>query len=113
MAILIKRVYEAGGREDGFRILVDRLWPRGISKERAKLDLWMKEVAPSDALRKWFSHKPERWAGFVKRYRAELREKKALLSRIRELEREKGTITLVFGARDVLLNNAAALKKVL
>lgn len=112
--IRIKRVYEEPAKEDGYRILVDRLWPRGLSKERAKVDLWMKEIAPSDALRKWFGHEPERWAAFVKRYRAELEKKKPLLKEVKRLEREQGSVTLLYGRKDEKQNQAvliaAALK---
>ncbi|HYB93183.1 MAG TPA: DUF488 family protein, partial [archaeon] len=75
----IKRIYEKPEREDGYRILVDRLWPRGLSKDKAKIDLWMKEIAPSDETRKWFSHDPRKWEEFKKRYKNELKDKKNLL----------------------------------
>jgi uncharacterized protein YeaO (DUF488 family) len=113
MMIRIKRVYELAGEEDGFRILVDRLWPRGISKEKAKVDLWLKEVAPSNKLRKWFSHDPAKWSEFKKRYAEELASKQALLMEIRQMEKEKGTVTLLYSARDVERNNAVALKAIL
>ena len=105
----IKRVYNEPEKDDGFRILVDRLWPRGLSKEKAKVDLWMKEVAPSNELRKWFSHDPEKWEDFKKRYEKELKDKENLLSKIRELEREKGIITLLYSAKEENDNNAVAL----
>ena len=108
--IKIKRVYEAAAEDDGFRILVDRLWPRGISKEKAKIDLWLKEVAPSNELRKWFSHDPTRWEAFKKKYAKELAAKQSLLKEIRQMEKEKGTVTLLYSARDVEHNNAVALK---
>jgi len=111
--IKIKRIYESAAEEDGFRILVDRLWPRGIKKEKAKIDLWLKEVAPSDELRKWFSHEPEKWEEFKKRYAKELAANQPLLKEIRQLEEEKGTVTLLYSARDVEHNNAVALKAVL
>ena len=110
----IKRVYEEPAKEDGYRILVDRLWPRGLTKERAKVDLWLKEIAPSDALRKWFGHEAEKWAEFVKRYRAELGNKKDLLKEVKRLERAHGAVTLLFGRKDEKQNQAvliaAALK---
>lgn len=111
--IRIKRIYEQVAEEDGFRILVDRLWPRGLSKEKAKVDLWMKEVAPSGELRKWFSHDPAKWAEFKKKYGKELVAKQPLLKEIRRMEKEKGTVTLLYSARDVEHNNAVALKAVL
>jgi uncharacterized protein YeaO (DUF488 family) len=111
--IRIKRIYEQAGEEDGFRILVDRLWPRGLSKEKAKVDLWLKEVAPSGELRKWFSHDPEKWAEFKEKYAKELAAKQFLLKEIRRMETEKGTVTLLYSARDVEHNNAVALQAVL
>ncbi|MFB3888866.1 MAG: DUF488 domain-containing protein [Candidatus Bathyarchaeia archaeon] len=111
--IKIKRVYESPAASDGFRILVDRLWPRGLSKEKAKVDLWLREIAPSDELRKWFHHEPEKDREFSERYEAELAGKKELAQRILELEREKGVVTLLFSARDVECNNAVVLKSVL
>ncbi len=113
--IRIKRVYEEPGEEDGYRILVDRLWPRGLTKEYARVDLWMKEIAPSDALRKWFGHEPRKWREFVKRYRTELEKKKDLLRAVKQLEREHGKVTLLFGRKDEKQNQAvliaAALKE--
>lgn len=109
----MKRIYEKPSEEDGFRILIDRLWPRGVRKEDAKVDLWLKEIAPSDELRKWFSHKKERWEEFKRRYREELKGKGELIERIRKLESEHGTITLLFSARDVEHNNAAVLMEVI
>jgi uncharacterized protein YeaO (DUF488 family) len=112
--IRIKRVYEEPAKEDGYRILVDRLWPRGLRKERAKVDLWMKEIAPSDALRKWFGHQTEKWAEFAKRYRRDLAKTKDLLKEVKRLEREHGTVTLLYGRKDEKQNQAvliaAALK---
>lgn len=112
--IRIKRVYEEAAKQDGYRILVDRLWPRGLTKERAKVDLWVKEIAPSDALRKWFGHEPEKWPEFAKRYRSELAKRKDLLKEVKKLEREHGTVTLLYGRKDEKQNQAvliaAALK---
>jgi uncharacterized protein YeaO (DUF488 family) len=108
-SVTIKRAYEPAVRSDGSRILVDRLWPRGISKRKAALDGWMKEVAPSPALRKWFGHKPERFKDFAKRYRAELKGNPAL----EDLRALKGKVTLVYGAKDPKINHAAVLAKVL
>ena len=107
--IKIKRVYEEMKKDDGYRILVDRLWPRGLSKEKAKVDLWMKEIAPSNELRKWFSHDPGKWDDFKKKYKRELEDKEELLNRIREIEREKGMITLLYSAKEENDNNAVAL----
>ena len=108
MKIEIKRVYEEPGKEDGFRILVDRLWPRGLTKEKAKVDLWLKEIAPTTELRKWFAHDPEKWAGFKKRYLAELKENKEALLRI-EQEMKKGNVTLLYAAKDEAHNEAQVL----
>ena len=111
--IRVKRVYEEPSKEDGFRVLVDRLWPRGLSKERANVDLWMKEIAPSDALRKAFHQEKVNWGEFEKRYLTELTKKKDLLEEIRKLEKEHGTICLVYGRNDEKQNQAVVLAKVL
>ena len=108
--IEIKRVYEAPAAADGFRILIDRLWPRGLSKEKAKVDLWLKEVAPSTGLRKAFGHEPAQWADFQSRYGRELDQKADLLKEIKRLEREKKIVTLVYGAKDERHNNAVVLR---
>lgn len=107
--IRIKRAYEAPAGEDGFRVLVDRLWPRGVSREDAAVDLWMKEVAPSDELRKWFGHDPERWDEFRQRYGRELEENADALAFLEE-KAGAGTLTLVYAARDTAHNNAVALR---
>lgn len=107
MTLLLKRVYEAPGPEDGFRILVDRLWPRGVAKEKAAVDLWLKEAAPSPELRKSFCHDPEKWDEFRTRYFAELETNPAtdaILERMRD-----GTVTLVYAAKDETYNHAAVL----
>jgi len=111
--IRVKRVYEDESKDDGYRILVDRLWPRGLTKEKAHVDLWMKEIAPSDALRKWFGHEPEKWPEFDKRYRAELAKKRELFSEIKRLEKEHGKVTLLFGRRDEKQNQAVVLASML
>jgi uncharacterized protein YeaO (DUF488 family) len=111
--IRIKRIYEHAAEEDGFRILVERLWHRGIKKENAKIDLWLKEVAPSGELRKWFSHGPSKSGEFEKKYGKELAAKQELLKEIRQMEKEQGTVTLLYSARDVEHNNAVVLKAVL
>lgn len=111
--IRIKRVYEEPAKQDGYRILVDRLWPRGLTKERAKVDLWVKEIAPSDALRKWFGHEPEKWPEFAKRYRSELAKKKDLLKEVKKLEREHGNLTLLYGRKDEKQNQAVLIASAL
>jgi uncharacterized protein YeaO (DUF488 family) len=110
--IKLKRVYEKPSRTDGERILVDRLWPRGLTKERAAVDLWLKEVAPSTELRKWFAHDPEKWKEFQSRYRKELRANKEAIGRLKE-KSGAGAVTLVYGARDEEHNEAIVLKKVI
>ncbi len=110
--IRVKRVYEPASPDDGIRILVDRLWPRGLSKDKCPLGAWLKDVAPSDELRKWFSHKESRWDGFQKRYHAELDSRSDLWKPLIEKAR-KGKVTLLFGARDEEHNNAVALKNYL
>lgn len=111
--IRIKRVYEEPKKQDGFRILVDRLWPRGLKKEEAKIDLWLKDIAPSNELRRWFSHKEERWEEFKERYREELMKKSGLISQLKDLEKKQGTITLLFSAKDKEHNNAVVLMEIL
>ena len=111
--VKIKRVYEKPAKEDGARVLVDRLWPRGMKKEVVKIDLWMKDVAPSDALRKLFCHEVEKWPEFQKRYRAELKKKSELLASLKKFEKEQGTLTLLFGAKDEEHNQAVVLAEVL
>jgi uncharacterized protein YeaO (DUF488 family) len=107
--IKTKRIYEPLTKEDGFRILVDRLWPRGISKDRARIDLWLREIGPSDDVRKWFAHDPGRWEEFKRKYEAELRAKEELVSRIKQAEKEHGTVTLLYSAKDATHNQAVAL----
>lgn len=107
--IQIKRIYEQYSKTDGYRILVDRLWARGISKEKAHLDQWMKDIGPSSELRKWFGHKVERWHAFEKKYKEELREKRDLLEQIKTLEKKHHTITLLYGAKDTEHNQAVAI----
>lgn len=111
--IQIKRVYEELGDDDGHRILIDRLWPRGISKENAHIDLWLKEIAPSTELRKWFNHDPEKWEEFKKLYRDELSEKKEMMNQIKELEQKHETVTLLYSAKDTEHANAKVLLEVL
>jgi len=110
--IRIKRVYDPVRPDDGRRVLVDRLWPRGVAKDEARIDEWLKEVAPSDELRKWFGHDPAKWEEFRTRYRQELKPRGELLERLRS-EARKGTVTLLFAAKDVEHNNAVVLKEML
>jgi uncharacterized protein YeaO (DUF488 family) len=109
MKIQIKRAYDDPAEADGARILVDRLWPRGISKKSAKIDLWMKEVAPSTALRKWFGHDPDKWKEFQKRYRKELDSNDRVVAQLNE-HFGKRTVTLVYSAKDTEHNQAVVLK---
>ena len=110
MPISLKRAYEAPSRSDGFRILVERLWPRGVKKQNAKIDLWLKEVAPSTELRKWFNHEPDKWAEFKRRYFEELQSRPESLQTLREQVRA-GEVTFVFSSRELRFNNAVALKE--
>jgi uncharacterized protein YeaO (DUF488 family) len=112
MNLKIKRAYEEPTKEDGTRILVDRLWPRGLTKAKAKIDLWLKDIAPSTELRKWFAHDPARWAEFQRRYKEELRKNNEALSTLKQ-EAAKGPVTLIYGARDQEHNEAVVLQKLL
>ncbi|HET6924342.1 MAG TPA: DUF488 domain-containing protein [Candidatus Saccharimonadales bacterium] len=105
----IKRIYDPAAADDGYRILVDRLWPRGVSKPEAQLDLWLKEVAPSPELRQWFGHDPARFAEFSARYREELAANPAV-AELRQLAEKQSRITLLYGARDPQVNHAAVLR---
>lgn len=109
MKIRIKRVYEPPCKDDGRRILVDRLWPRGLSKEKASVDLWLKDIAPSTELRKWFGHDPGRWDEFQKRYLAELKDNSEPIQLLKQ-ELDKGIVTLVYSAKDEEHNQAVVLK---
>lgn len=108
----LKRAYERPSPGDGMRVLVDRLWPRGLSREQLEVDLWLKDAAPSDALRRWYGHSPSRWESFAAKYRAELAQRADLLHLLDELRR-RGRITLLYGARDTDCNNAVVLREVL
>jgi uncharacterized protein YeaO (DUF488 family) len=110
--VRLKRAYEAPSPDDGVRILVDRLWPRGLTKQKASLDLWMKEIAPSSELRKWFGHNPARWSEFQSRYAEELRHHDELLTELRSFA-SRGPLTLVYSARDEKHNDALVLRNVL
>lgn len=111
--IRVKRVYGPAAKEDGWRVLVDRLWPRGLTKDRARVDVWLREIAPSDALRKEFHHEELGWPDFEKRYRAELARKKDELAALKKMEKEHGTVTLLFGAKDEQRNQAVVLAEML
>ncbi len=108
----IKRVYEEPAKNDGTRVLIDRLWPRGLKKEDAAIDYWMKEIAPSDTLRKWFAHKEERWQEFKSCYMKELKDKNELLKQLIDLGKNK-KVTLLYAAKNEETNNAQALLEVL
>ena len=110
--VKIKRIYDLPAPGDGRRVLIDRLWPRGLSRDEARIDEWLKEIAPSDELRKWFGHEPDRWEEFRRRYREELKAHNELLERLRG-EARKGTVTLLFAAKDVEHNNAVVLKELI
>ncbi|MBS1878129.1 MAG: DUF488 family protein [Actinobacteria bacterium] len=112
MDVRLKRAYEPAAPDDGYRVLVDRLWPRGVSRERAQLDEWDRELAPSTELRKWFGHEPDRFEGFRRRYREELRGHRAALTALRRRARA-GTVTLVYAARDSDHNEAVVLAEAL
>ncbi len=106
----LKRVYLKPEKADGCRVLVDRLWPRGLTKRKAKLDHWLRDIAPSDDLRKWYGHEPSRWSGFKRRYAAELKQQKDAVKTLRDLRKEHGSVTLLFSSKEEKLNNAVALK---
>jgi uncharacterized protein YeaO (DUF488 family) len=110
MSIRIKRVYEAPARSDGYRVLVDRVWPRGVSRSTLQLDAWAKDVAPSTGLRKWFDHDPGKWREFKARYFRELRKNIAAAEPMLAVARS-GTVTLLYGAKETQFNNAVALKE--
>ncbi|MEO5997557.1 MAG: DUF488 domain-containing protein [Chitinophagaceae bacterium] len=111
MHVKMKRVYEKPEKEDGMRILVDRLWPRGLTKEKAKVDVWMKEIAPSTELRKWFDHDPEKWESFQKRYQQEVKENHEQVSLLKDYLKN-GIVTLLYAAKDELHNEAIILKDI-
>jgi uncharacterized protein YeaO (DUF488 family) len=112
MTLKLKRAYETASKADGTRVLVDRLWPRGVSKKAARIDLWLKDIAPSTELRKWFGHDPEKWSQFKKKYFRELDANADAVDQLRKLIRG-GTVTLVYGAKDEEHNDAVALKEYL
>ena len=112
MSVQTRRVYEPASADDGYRVLVDRVWPRGLSKAKAQVDAWARDLAPSDELRRWFGHRPERFEEFRRRYTEELREHADELSELRRRAR-RGKVTLVFGARDAEHSNAAVLASII
>lgn len=112
MKCAIKRVYDPPSDDDGLRVLVDRLWPRGLTKAAARVDRWLKEIAPSDGLRKWYAHDPEKWIEFQRRYREELTRVPETVAELRALAR-KGRVTLLFSSRELERNNAVALQRLL
>ncbi len=112
LVVEVERIYEPANEDDGYRVLVDRIWPRGLKKTEAGVDLWMKEIAPSAQLRKWFGHEPDKWDEFKKRYAEELVDKEVLVEQIASRART-GKVTLLFGSRNEHINNAIALKEYL
>lgn len=111
--IIIKRIYDNDAKDAAFKVLIDRIWPRGIAKKEINIDQWCKEIAPSASLRKWFSHDPAKWKTFKKKYKGELARKQDLLLQIKQLEKLHKKITLLYAAKDEQHNNAVVLKEVL
>ncbi len=111
--IITKRIYDYDDEDEYYKIFVDRLWPRGISKSRANWNEWLKEIAPSSELRKWFAHEAEKWPEFKKRYKTELESRTEELKRIKELEKDHETVVLLYAAKDSLHNNAIVIKEYL
>lgn len=110
MQVNIKRVYDAPDKSDGYRVLVDRVWPRGMTKEKVDVDMWLKEIAPSTALRKWFGHDPGKWAEFKKRYKQELNKNEEFVQELKEQAKGR-KVTLVYSAKDEAHNQAVVLKE--
>ncbi|MCA9331382.1 DUF488 domain-containing protein [Candidatus Saccharibacteria bacterium] len=111
--ICVKRIYDTTDATDGLRVLVDRIWPRGLAKEKANIDLWLKNIAPSAELRRWFGHEPSRWQEFKKRYNLELSTNSLLVNNLLTSVEQNETVTLLYGARDTQHNNAIALREYL
>jgi uncharacterized protein YeaO (DUF488 family) len=111
--IKVRRIYDPAEHDEGYRVLVDRLWPRGISREKAEWQEWMKDVAPGNELRQWYGHDPSRWETFKERYSQELSSRQDLLLRLKDLERTHGTLTLLYSSKELSLNNAVALREFL
>jgi uncharacterized protein YeaO (DUF488 family) len=112
MSLRIKRVYAEPDKEDGVRILVDRLWPRGLTKEKANVDIWLKDISPSNDLRKWFGHDPAKWPEFKRKYKQELKANAEAFATLREQAKQR-TVTLLFGAKDEEHNEAVVLRELL
>lgn len=110
LVVNVKRIYERPSKKDGFRILVDRLWPRGLKKSEARVDLWLREIAPSAELRKWFNHDPERWTEFVSDYNFQLNKKRQIAEQLIALIKEHKNVSLLYAAQNEQFNNAIALK---
>ncbi|HVP94602.1 MAG TPA: DUF488 family protein [Methanoregulaceae archaeon] len=113
MVIIVKRIYDHPAAEDGYRVLVERLWPRGMSKENAHIDLWLREAGASPSLRRWFGHDPGKWETFRQRYFMELHDRPWVVQQLREIIKREGKVTFVFSAHDERYNNAIALKQFL
>jgi len=111
--IHIKRIYDEYDENDGFRVLVDRLWPRGITKEEAHLDIWLKEIAPSNDLRKWFNHDPEKWDEFQKRYKEELLNNTEIVEQLKNINKKQKKLTLLYGAKNKEYNQAVVIASLL
>lgn len=111
--ITLKRIYEPYTKEDGYRVLVDRLWPRGISKEKAHLDVWLKDIGPSTELRKWFGHKTEKWEEFKKRYTEELKANDEMVTQLKDILKKHKKVTILFGAKDEEHNQAVVIAQFL
>lgn len=111
--IKLKRVYESYEKKDGYRVLVDRLWPRGVSKEKAHLNLWLKEIAPSTELRKWFNHDPKRWSDFKKKYKVEIKKNKETFTILKQIKKKHASVTILYGAKDEVHNEAIVLEELL
>jgi uncharacterized protein YeaO (DUF488 family) len=111
--ILLKRIYEPYSKQDGYRILIDRLWPRGISKEKAHLDFWLKDIAPSTELREWFNHEEKKWEEFKKKYMKELKKNEEATSQLKEILKKHKKVTILFGAKDEEHNQAVVIEEFL
>jgi uncharacterized protein YeaO (DUF488 family) len=111
--IQLKRVYEPAAKSDGYRVLVDRLWPRGLSKAKVKINVWLKDIGPSNDLRKWFGHDPKRWPAFRSKYRRELKLNKAQVAELKRLAKAHPKLTLLYGAHDEQHNQAVVLAEIL
>ena len=111
--VKLKRIYEKPKSSDGYRVLVDRLWPRGISKVEAKLDLWLKDIAPSNELRQWFDHDPAKWSEFQKKYKSEIIDNESIFRELKSIIQKHEVVTLLYGAKDEKHNQAVVIKSLL